>query len=103
MDSRNFEELKNLVVSWGELKGILKASDPKTQALKFFSEAGELADAIAVKDKFETIDALGDVLVTLILLAELEGLDLVDCLNEAYSVIADRNGTMVNGIFVKAL
>lgn len=96
-----FSKLEQKVLIWGAQKGILNSSDPKTQALKFFSEAGELADAIAVNNTEEIVDALGDVMVTLILLSELLELDLVECLEVAYAVIAKRNGSMVNGIFVK--
>lgn len=96
-----FEELQSNVLEWAADKGILAKSDAKTQCLKSMSEAGELCDAIAVRDRVKTIDALGDVLVTLIILAELENLDLVWCLEEAYGVIQARTGRMENGIFVK--
>lgn len=101
MDRPDFYDLTRLVVEWGHVKGIFLHSDPKTQALKFFSEAGELADAVAVDDEHDTVDALGDVLVTLILLAEMKGLNLEECLSVAYDVISKRNGSMINGIFVK--
>jgi len=96
-----YDELESKVLDWAEAKGILQKSDPKTQCLKFISEAGELADAVAVGDMDETNDALGDALVSLIILADLLKTDLVDCLSEAYEVIRKREGRMVNGIFVK--
>lgn len=89
------------VLRWAENRGILANSDPKTQCLKFVSEAGELADAVAKGNKEDAIDAIGDVMVTLILLSDLMDLDVVKCLESAYDVIKKRQGKMVNGIFVK--
>ena len=40
-------------------------------------------------------------LVTIILLANIVGLDSVDCLSDAYEEIKNRKGKMVNGLFVK--
>ena len=97
----DYAVLESKVLDWAESKGILAKSDPKTQCLKCVSEVGELADAVAVGDMDEANDALGDVLVTLIILADLLKTDLTDCLSEAYEIIRKREGRMVNGIFVK--
>mgnify|MGYP003346849279 CR=1 FL=1 len=96
-----FEDLDCHVLEWARERGILAKSDPKTQCLKMVSEVGELADAVAVGDMMKTIDGIGDVLVTLIILSELLKLDATECLETAYTEIAKREGTMVNGIFVK--
>lgn len=96
-----YNKLAYSVSRWAHNKGIMDSGDSKTQCLKMASEAGELCDAIAKGDREETIDAIGDVMVTLIILAEMEGLDEVDCLESAYIVIAKRKGEMVNGSFVK--
>ena len=99
----NYNELSKSVLTWAQEKGILDRGDSKTQCLKMASEAGELCDAIAKGDREETIDAIGDVMVTLIILAQMEGLDEVSCLEAAYGVISGRTGRMVNGSFIKDL
>jgi len=70
------DNLEQLVLDWGYNKGIFQHSDSKTQCLKFLSEAGEVADAVAVNNLPLIEDGIGDVLVTLILLAEMNHLDL---------------------------
>ena len=96
-----FEDLQGHILEWAYHKGIFASSDPKSQLLKTVSEVGELADGVNVDDEEEIIDALGDVLVTLIILADMKNLNLVDCLDSAYKVISDRTGKMVNGVFIK--
>jgi NTP pyrophosphatase (non-canonical NTP hydrolase) len=49
----------------------------------------------------EIEDALGDILVTIIIQAEMQGLKLVDCLESAYNIISQRTGKMVDGQFLK--
>ena len=71
------------------------------QAEKTHEEVLELMAAIDDDNKEEIIDALGDILVTIIIQAEMQGLKLVDCLESAYNVISKRTGRMENGQFVK--
>lgn len=101
MTDLSYGVLKSNVLDWAESRGIFDSSDPKTQCLKFVSEAGELADNIAKGDHYAAQDDLGDILVTLILLSEMIDTDLMVCLESAYETIRKRQGRMVNGVFVK--
>lgn len=97
-------ELKNefqLIRDWANERGIYQKGDPKTQFLKLQEEVGELAKAILKNDNEEFIDAIGDCVVVLTNLARLNGINIEDCINSAYSVIAKRKGSMINGTFVK--
>lgn len=96
-----YKELEPLVIQWAEDKGILTKATPEAQAQKTLEEVNELVEAINSNNKEEIVDALGDILVTIIIQAELQGLSLEDCLESAYNVIAKRTGKMVDGIFVK--
>ena len=46
-------------------------------------------------------DAIGDTLVTIIVLAHQLDLDVTECLSIAYEEIKNRKGKMVNGTFIK--
>lgn len=96
-----FEELKKQVLQWAVEKGILDANNPQRQAFKTLEECGELVAAVAKNDRAEIKDAIGDVLVTLIIQAEMQGFDIEWCLSSAYSEIKNRTGKIVNGTFVK--
>lgn len=98
----SFNTLELDVIRWAEARGIIRNGNVQTQMLKGMSEFGELADAIAKKDKAAIIDGLGDVLVVLLIVADMEGLNLLSCLESAYNEIKDRRGYLnSNGIFVK--
>lgn len=47
--------------------------------------------------------SIGYVVVTLIILAQQNEMDLCDCLQAAYDEIKGRKGKTVNGVFVKKL
>ena len=94
-------ELIDNVIVWGEDKGIFAKSNSTKQFLKTVEEVGELADGLGKADKELVKDAIGDTVVTLILLAKMEGLTLQECLQSAYDVISKRTGKMENGMFVK--
>ena len=91
----------DLIRQWADERGIYRSGDSKTQYTKLCEESGELARAILKKDKAELIDAIGDMVVVLTNLAALEGLKIEDCVTSAYDVIKSRQGSMVNGTFVK--
>jgi NTP pyrophosphatase (non-canonical NTP hydrolase) len=91
----------DLIRQWADERGIYRSGDSKTQYTKLCEESGELARAILKKDRAELIDAIGDMVVVLTNLAALEGLKIEDCVTSAYDVIKSRQGSMVNGTFVK--
>ena len=89
------------IEKWAEEKGILDKATQMAQALKTLEETTELCTAINNNDRAEIIDAIGDIMVTLIIQAKMQNLSLEACLESAYNVIAKRTGKMVNGQFVK--
>jgi NTP pyrophosphatase (non-canonical NTP hydrolase) len=91
----------DLIRQWADERGIYRNGDSKTQFIKLQEETGELARAILKNDRNELIDAIGDAVVVLTNLAALEGLKIEDCITSAYNVIKSRQGSMVNGTFVK--
>jgi NTP pyrophosphatase (non-canonical NTP hydrolase) len=91
----------DLIRQWADERGIYKNGDAKTQFIKLQEETGELARAILKNDRAEFIDAIGDAVVVLTNLAALEGLKIEDCITSAYDIIKSRQGSMVNGTFVK--
>tara|TARA_R100000541_G_C1869662_1_gene80600 strand:+ start:16 stop:774 length:759 start_codon:yes stop_codon:yes gene_type:complete len=98
---QNNKSIFDNIRSWANERGIYDKGDSKTQYIKLQEESGELANAILKNNKPEVVDAIGDMVVVLTNLAELEGLKIEDCIQSAYNVINKRSGKMVNGTFVK--
>lgn len=94
------DELTELIQKWGIDRGI-DTVDPRGQMLKVVEEVGEIASALARGDADEFIDAVGDTFVTLVMLTLTVDLDIKDCVQLAYDEIKDRDGKVVNGVFVK--
>lgn len=97
----DYNQLEALVIEWAENKGILEKATTAAQANKTMEECQELIDAIQDDNRDEISDALGDILVTIIIQAKMQDMSLLECLEGAYNVIAKRTGKMVNGQFVK--
>jgi NTP pyrophosphatase (non-canonical NTP hydrolase) len=91
----------DLIRQWADERGIYRNGDAKTQFIKLQEETGELARAILKNNRDELIDAIGDIVVVLTNLAALEGMRIEDCVASAYDVIKSRQGSMINGTFVK--
>lgn len=96
------EELIEKVENWAVDKGIDKPENWSKQFAKVIEETGELASAILKGKAEEEVDAFGDVMVTLIILAMQRGVNLEAALNAAYLEIAGRTGQTVGGVFVKS-
>ena len=90
-----------LIRMWAKDRGLYDKGNSHTQYVKLMEEAGELAQAILKQDKPEIQDAIGDMVVVLTNLAELEGFTIEDCIDSAYTEISTRRGKMLNGTFVK--
>ncbi len=93
-------ELVKLIEKWAREKN-LDIADPEKQMLKVVEEVGEVAAALARNNKNDLRDGIGDVVVTLVILAMQNDMDLYECLNQAYNEIKDLKGKNVNGVFVK--
>ena len=89
------------VIIWADEKQLLKPENSLKQFTKVVEEVGEVAAALAREDKDELKDGIGDVIVTLIILAEQQGLSLGECLAAAYNEIKNRKGKTINGTFIK--
>jgi NTP pyrophosphatase (non-canonical NTP hydrolase) len=98
---KNYDELEALVIKWAGEKGILEKGTPFRQCDKTQEEVNELYKAILENNREEIADALGDILVTIIIQAKMQNMSLVECLEGAYNVIAKRKGQMINGQFLK--
>ena len=91
----------NKIRDWAKDRNLYQKGDSKTQYVKLMEEAGELAQALLKQDKAEIKDAIGDMVIVLANLSELEGFKIEDCIDESFNVISKRTGKMVNGTFVK--
>ena len=96
MDNEIFEKVRN----WARERD-LNTGDSQGQFLKVAEELGEIAAAMVRENERELTDSLGDITITLIILAQQKGLRLEDCIKSAYKVIRNRTGKLKNGIFVK--
>lgn len=104
-------------MAWAHNKGIFGAATPQSQINKTLEEVLETQMAVmaqqmgmsqfvnakgkTVDTRVEIEDGIGDVLVTLIIQCEMQGIDPLEALEGAYSVISRRTGKMVGGVFVK--
>jgi len=100
-ENRDLHQLEKKVIEWAKVKGILDSGTREGQAHKTVEEATELMLAVIDDDEAEILDAIGDVCVTIIIQARMNGWTLGQCLESAYNVIAARSGKIVDGVFVK--
>jgi len=91
----------DLIREWADERGLYENGDTKTQALKLVEEVGETCRAILKEDFEEVIDGIGDCVVVLVNLAELQGVSIESCIDAAYEEIKGRKGKMANGTYVK--
>ena len=91
----------DLIREWAHERGLYDKGDVKTQTLKLLEEAGEICRAVLKDDKEQIIDGIGDCVVVLTNLAELNNVSIEDCIDAAYEEISNRTGKMVNGTFKK--
>ena len=91
----------DLIRDWADERGLYENGDTKTQALKLVEEVGETCRAILKEDHDEVVDGIGDCVVVLTNLAELQGVSIEECIDRAYDEIKNRKGKMVNGTYKK--
>lgn len=121
MPSQNLQLLTQMISQWGLDRKITIHSTPLAQSQKTMEEVHELIQAAAVIQEYKRLkgydlpiqsliantemelqDAIGDVYVTLVMIADCAGLDISRCIRKAYDEIRDRKGYLrEDGVFVK--
>ena len=93
------DKLIDAVMKWGDEHNL---HDPKAQLNKVIEEVGEIAHEVS-RNQYgvDFDDAIGDALVTIIILSNIGGNDPRECLALAYNAIKDRKGVTRDGTFVK--
>lgn len=94
------ELIKN-IEKWSVARNIHEG-DLKAQLSKTVEELGEVANGINKGKPGMIQDGIGDVVVTLVILAQRCGLSFEDCVATAYNEIKNRQGKMIDGVFVKS-
>lgn len=95
------EELVKLVEQWSKDKG-LDTGNRFVQYAKASEEFGEVGAALCRDNHEDLKDGIGDVVVTMIILAQQNGMNLEECLEQAYNEISQRKGKMSkDGSFIK--
>ena len=90
----------NNFTQWANDRKIIENGNILAQGLKLVSEVGELSDNLAKGRCIK--DDVGDCCVVLNNLAQMQGLALNECLEQAWLDIKDRKGTMNEyGVFIK--
>jgi phosphoribosyl-ATP pyrophosphohydrolase len=98
----NFRETEAKVYQWGKDRGIVQHGKPMGQAIKTLEETTELLDAINKGSETEVEDAIGDIMVTLVMVCATMNLDMQVCFEKAYQVIKNRRGYLdAEGVFHK--
>ena len=93
--------IERKVIEWANERGLIKQENATKQFIKLTEEVGELASALLKGDPYETIDAIGDIQVVLIILCEQLNINYSQALESAYNEIKERKGKTVNGTFIK--
>lgn len=98
-------ELIDKVNDWAISHGLDKGN-PKVEWMKVTEEVGEIRDVFLKPHDFadpewSLKDAIGDSIVTLIVLCLQLGYDIEECLTIAYNDIKDRQGVMIDDNFIK--
>lgn len=94
------DNLNYAIREWGKDRGITINGTAEAQLVKTMEELGELARAVARDEDID--DHIGDVIVTLIMVASIKGTNLTNGMLHAYNEIKDRKGFLNEaGIFVK--
>lgn len=110
------KELIEKVQAWGDDKGITGPENLDKQFMKFVEEALEVKTEIDVwtrifadseRERLKVPQMhnikmeMGDILVTLVIMAKQLDIDLGECLKLAYDKIKDRKGETIDGVFIK--
>ena len=93
--------MEGTILHWHKQRNLIDGTTDEAQLVKLAEELSELMDAVRINSLEDKKDAIGDMAVVLINIAERNGFSLHEAMSHAYNEIKDRTGRMVDGIYVK--
>jgi len=98
----SFDELIEKIQQWHFDRRITVNGNSITQTVKLGEEYGELCAALVRNDTKGIMDSIGDMIVVLTAIANLQGFELKECVTLSYDEIKDRKGYLNKiGNFIK--
>ena len=94
-------QLELEVIQWAHTESLLSPDNAHAQMCKVTEEVGETAAALLKGNREALKDGIGDIAVTIIILAAQHSMTLQDCLSCAYDEIKNRTGRIERGSFIK--
>jgi len=102
VEDQDIDVLTARILKWHYDRKITVNGNSSTQVIKLGEEFGELCSAIVRGEPDIVKDSLGDMYVVMVAIAELEQMDLSDCIQHAFDEIKDRTGHLNEmGNFIK--
>lgn len=95
-------DLNKKILEWADDKKLLNSDFKFKQFGKLLEETNELYNAIVDNNQDEIVDAFGDCVIVLTILAKQLDLDIDWCTEKAFSVIKNRTGKTIGGSFIKS-
>ena len=100
-NNMTLDKLELEVIQWAYERGLIKKENVQAQMCKVVEEVGDTAHAVLRGNQFGIKDGIGDIAVTIIILAAQHSMTLQDCLSCAYDEIKNRTGRIERGSFIK--
>lgn len=107
-----FEKLSKKIIKWAKDRDLLHEENADKQFMKFVEEVfefkSEMDNVLSYTDPHvdEAVERMelemGDIFVTLIILCEQLGINVIECLEKTYKKIEARTGKTINGTFIKS-
>jgi uncharacterized protein YabN with tetrapyrrole methylase and pyrophosphatase domain len=81
----DYFELKSVIENWAQEKGIIADAEQMDLAMATLQKTSKLCNAINNDERAEIIEAIGEIMVTLIIQAKMQDISLESCLELAYN------------------
>lgn len=99
-DSLQFDKIVALTIDWGRKH---KINNPDKQLLHCYEEVSEVGRLIlrGGYDREELMEEIGDVFITTVILSDILGYNVFECMEKSLHKIEKRTGVTVDGNFIK--
>jgi adenine-specific DNA methylase len=106
MKNATLPQLRDLIITWANDKGILSKSNPNRQTLKLLEEIGELGKAINENNLAQIMDGVGDTYVVVTILSKMQGKEIQDVIINTKGLVdsfttSDLLMELVNQVYIK--
>ncbi len=97
----NFKKVKENIIKWSGEGRVGSTDDAREEQIRLMGIMGKLSYGVLLHDRDKIKEAIGEMVINLIVLSKHTSVDIEEAIECEYNKIKEQRGVIISGVFIK--